>query len=266
VNTSGNQTLRLAYGREPLQFGELHLPSNAGPHPIVILIHGGFWRRPYDYTLMTGLAKDLAQQGIAAWNVEYRRIGDTGGGWPGTMLDVAQAADYVCTIAPTYNLDLERVVPIGHSAGGHLALWLAARPNIPENSDLVPAKSSPLPLIGTISLAGVADLNLSTRMNLGNGAASELLGGSPAQVPERYAAASPASLLPLNVAQVLIHGTVDDRVPYEMSYVYTKAAQTAGDEVTLITLDGADHFALIDPASDAWTKTVEALKKLMELG
>jgi acetyl esterase/lipase len=265
VNTSGNHVLHLLYGQEAFQFGELYLPATAGPHPVVILIHGGFWRKPYDYTLMTGLANDLARQGIAAWNIEYRRIGDAGGGWPGTMLDVAKATDHLRTLAPEYNLDLERVVPIGHSAGGHLALWLAARPNIPDNSELAPAKSYPLSLTGTISLAGVADLNLSTNMNLGNGAASELLGGSPTQVPERYAAASPASLLPLNVPQVLVHGTADDRVPYEMSYVYTKAAQTAGDQVSLITLDGVDHFALIDPDSEAWAKTVDALKQFMEL-
>jgi acetyl esterase/lipase len=265
VNTSDNHVLHLLYGQEILQFGELHLPANIGPHPVVILIHGGFWRRPYDYTLMTGLAEDLAQRGIAAWNIEYRSIGDKGGGWPGTMLDVAKAADYVRKLAPAYHLDLERVVPIGHSAGGHLALWLAARPNIPEKSELASAKSNPFSLIGTISLAGVSDLNLSTRMNLGNGAAAELLGGSPVHVPERYAAASPAALLPLNVTQVLVHGTADDRVPYEMSYVYTKAAQTAGDEISLITLDGVDHFALIDPTSEAWAKTVDALKRLMEL-
>ncbi len=265
VNLSGNHVLRLPYGQEALQFGKLHLPANAGPHPVVILIHGGFWHRPYDYTLMTGLADDLVRQGIAAWNIEYRRIGDAGGGWPRTMLDVAKATDFVRTLAPTYHLDLERVVPIGHSAGGQLSLWLAARPNIPANSELALAKSYPLSLIGTVSLAGVSDLNLSTRMNLGSGAATELLGGSPAQVPERYAAASPAALLPLNVKQVLVHGTIDDRVPYEMSYVYTKAAQTAGDEVTLITLDGVDHFALIEPDSEAWAKTTEALKELMEL-
>jgi acetyl esterase/lipase len=265
ANSNHKHVLRLSYGQDSLQFGELHLPANTGSHPVVILIHGGFWHRPYDYTLMTGLADDLAQRGIAAWNIEYRRIGDAGGGWPGTMLDVAQATDFVRSLAPSHNLDLNRVVPIGHSAGGHLALWLAARHNIPENSELTPAKNNPLSLLGIISLAGVSDLQMSTRMNLGNGAGAELLGGSPEQVPERYRAASPAALLPLHVRQVLVHGTADDRVPYEMSDVYMKDAQAAGDNISLITLDGVDHFALIDPASEAWAKTIEALKRLIEL-
>src|SRR5439155_8536839 len=139
-----------------------------GPHPATILIHGGFWRAPYGYTLMTSLADDLANRGIATWNIEYRRIGDPGGGWPATLLDVAMAADYLQKIAPTYALDLKRVVTIGHSAGGHLALWLAARPHIPQGDILVStsapgntegsSSTTPLAIMGVISLAGVSDL------------------------------------------------------------------------------------------------------------
>src|SRR6266516_2333805 len=131
-----SRTIHLPYGSEALQFGELHLPGGTGPYPIVILIHGGFWRAPYAYTLMTDLAEDLARRGIVAWNIEYRRVGDPGGGWPTTLVDVASAADYIHTLAPTYTLDLKRVVTIGHSAGGHLALWLAARPRIPAGDPL----------------------------------------------------------------------------------------------------------------------------------
>ncbi len=262
MSNAEQRRLRLAYGPEELQFGELHLPEGTGPHPVVILIHGGFWRNRYDYTLMTGLAEDLANRGFAAWNSEYRRIGDEEGGWPSTMLDVARATDYVRTLAPTYHLDLKQVVPVGHSAGGHLAFWLAARHRIPQDSDLFPGDRI-LPPTGAISLAGVVDLDMGWRMNLGNGAVAELLGGSPEQAPERYAAASPAAMLPLGVPQVLIHGTVDDRVPFVVSEAYAKAAQAAGDQVTLIRLEGVDHFALIDPASDAWAKTVEALQGLL---
>src|SRR5437763_1177271 len=193
-----SRTIHLPYGSEALQFGELHLPGGAGPYPIVILIHGGFWRAHYGYTLMTGLAEDLAKPGIAAWNIEYRRIGDPGGGWPATLLDVASAADYVYALAPTYALDLKRVVTIGHSAGGHLALWLAARPGISRSAILAGTSTSqgkgdnPLVVTGAISLAGVADLEMGWNMNLGNGAVAELLGGSPTQVPDRYAVATPA--------------------------------------------------------------------------
>lgn len=255
---------KLFYGSAPLQFGELYLPEGPGPHPVVILIHGGFWRAAYDLTLMTGLAKNLARQGIAAWNIEYRRVGDLGGGWPGTLLDVAQAADYLPTIAAHYNLDVQQVVATGHSAGGHLALWLAARSKIPQQS-LLAAPGAPLTLAGTISLAGVNDLEHSWQLNLGKGAASELLGGGFNEVPERYAVASPAALLPTSIPQVLIHGTEDDRVPLIVSQQYAQKALEAGDAVTLIELAGADHFVVIDPASTAWSTTVAEIRRLLSL-
>ncbi len=235
-----NEPLRLIYGAEAeqVQFGNLYLPGSTGAHPTVILIHGGFWRAPFGYPLMTALAEDLVTRGIAAWNIEYRRIGDEDGGWPATLLDVAHAADYLRELAPTYNLDLKRVVSVGHSAGGHLALWLAARPRI--------AKDSPL-----------------WRLKLGSGAVAELLGGSPGEVPERYAAGEAAALLPLGVPQVLVHGTEDDRVPLQVSQSYAAAAIAAGDSVKLVELAGVDHFALINPYSEAWTITVEALQELL---
>ncbi len=204
--------LRLAYGRGKFQFGELYLPGEAGPYPVAILIHGGYWRAHYALDLMNGLGEDLAARGIAAWNIEYRRAGNPGGGWPGTFLDVARAADYLREIAASYELDRSRVVPIGHSAGGHLALWLAARSRIPARSSISP-RGQPLPLAGAISLAGVLDLQLAYQLHLSNDAVVELLGATPDKVPERYAAASPAALLPLGVSQVLIHGTADEHVP-----------------------------------------------------
>ena len=266
-----NRTMHLPYGSEALQFGELHLPGGTGPCPSVILIHGGFWRAPYNYTLMTGLAEDLARRGIAAWNIEYRRIGDPGGGWPTTLLDVARAADYLRILAPTYALDLKRIVTIGHSAGGHLALWLAARPRLPKSAILAGTattegvSANPLAIMGAISLAGVVDLAMGWNMNLGNGAVAQLLGGSPTEVPERYAVASPAALLPLGIPQVLIHGTEDDRVPLAVSQAYAAAARAAGDRVKLVELPGQEHFVLINASSDAWVTTVEALRELLHL-
>ena len=255
--------IRLAYGDDAQQFGELYLPDGPGPHPVVILIHGGFWRAPYDLTLMSGLAQDLARRGIAAWNIEYRRVGDAGGGWPGTLQDVAHAADYLHTVAATYALDLHRVVPIGHSAGGQLAFWLAGRPLMAADSPLAALATSPLNYAGAVSLAGALDLEHTWRLNLGKGAAAEFLGGAPREVPERYAAASPAALLPLGVPQVLLHGTSDDRVLLEVSQAYARKARAAGDPVTLIELPGADHFVLIDPTSAAWDTTLEETTRLL---
>jgi len=267
------KTRRIAYGPEPLQFGDLYLPNSPGPHPTVILIHGGYWRARYGLDLMTGLALDIAFRGYAAWNIEYRRVGNPGGGWPATMLDVALATDYLRILAPTYALDLHRVVPIGHSAGGHLALWLASRPRIARNSPLAGSNftpqgsteevATPLPLAGAISLAGVVDLEMAWQLNLSNGAVDDLLGGSFTDVPDRYAAASPAAMLPLGVPQVLIHGTNDESVPLQVSQSYTKAAKAVSDPVTYIELERVDHFDVIDPNSNAWAITIEALQKLI---
>ncbi len=262
--------IRLAYGPEYLQFGDLYLPHTAGPYPVVPLIHGGYWRNRYDLTLMHGLAEDLARRGYAAWNIEYRRVGDSGGGWPGTFLDVARAIDYIRVLAPQYQLDAQRVVPVGHSAGGHLAFWLAARHHIPADSPLAGSnvtiqegeQTAPLPLIGAISLAGVLDLETAWRLHLSNDAVVELLGEKWPDTPERYAAASPAALLPLGVPQILIHGTRDSHVPIEISRDYTAKAKALGDPVTYLELEGIDHFDVIDPHSTAWERTIEALSSI----
>ncbi len=265
--------MRLAYGPGNLQFGELYLPERAGPYAVIPLIHGGYWRARYDLTLMHGLAEDLARRGYAAWNIEYRRVGDKGGAWPGTFLDVARSVDYLRVLAHNYPLDLQRVVPIGHSAGGHLAFWLAIRQRIPANSPLAGSsvaaregeQATPLPLAGAISLAGVLDLETAWRLHLSNDAVVELLGEKFSSASERYAAASPAAMLPLGVPQVLIHGTRDGHVPIEISRDYAAKAKLLGDPVSYLELEGIDHFAVIDPHSTAWAKTVEALQALLQV-
>ncbi|QBD83516.1 alpha/beta hydrolase [Ktedonosporobacter rubrisoli] len=258
-----SKALRHSYGNDPQQFGELFLPEGPGPFPVVLLIHGGFWHAPYNLSLMTGLAEDLIQRNIAVWNIEYRRIEDVGGGWPGTFQDVAHASDYLQTLAQQYALDMQRVIPVGHSAGGHLALWLAARSKFPEDSQLAALSTPPYTFKGIVSLAGANDLEQVWQLNLEDGSAATLLGGTPMEVPERYALASPAALLPLGIPQILIHGDKDDRVPIEVSQAYALQAKDAGDQLTLIELPGVDHFALIDPSSEAWAITIRALQKLL---
>jgi acetyl esterase/lipase len=269
--STSDKAIRLSYGPETLQFGDLYLPSGSGPHPTIILIHGGYWRARYDLNLMNSLAEDLATRGFAAWNIEYRRVGNQGGGWPGTFLDVARATDYLQVIASTYMLDLQRLVPIGHSAGGHLAFWLAARPRIHDGDPLAgssikedDATSGPLIPQGAISLAGVLDLMMAWRLHLSSDAVVELLGGTPSEVPERYTSASPAALLPLGIPQVLIHGTADTNVPLEISQSYAQAAKAAHDNVTLFELPGVDHFDVINPRTPAWATTIESLQKLLQ--
>lgn len=256
-----HEGLRLAYGDEPFQYGDLYVPEDGKHHPVVILIHGGFWRAAYELSLMTTLAQDLVTKNIAVWNIEYRRVGNSGGGWPGTLLDVARASDYLKTIAAAYALDLQRVVVVGHSAGGHLALWLGARDKLAQDSALT-SSDTPLTLCGIVSLAGAMDLEHVWQLGLGNDAVVALLDGSPEEVPERYALASPLEHLPLGIEQVLIHGTEDDSVPLIVSQEYADRARRSGDTIKLIKVVGGNHFVVIDPASATWGRAVEEIKRL----
>ena len=253
--------IHIQYGSKAFQYGELYVAQGEpSKTPIVILLHGGFWRAAYGLSLMRPLGRDLAQHGITAWNIEYRRVGNAGGGWPATMLDVALATDYVRTLASRYAIDEGRVVTVGHSAGGHLALWVAARHRITAG-ELV--AQDPMKVTGVVSLAGCADLEYVAQLGLGRGAVVELLGGDPQAVPERYATASPAALLPLGVPQVLIHGTRDNNVPFDVSQFYARKALEAGDDVTLIELPGADHFVVIDPTSESWAITMKEIQRVL---
>ncbi|MEO7001562.1 MAG: alpha/beta fold hydrolase [Ktedonobacterales bacterium] len=250
---------RIAYGADPRQFGDLRLPSAAthgpGPYPVVIVIHGGYWRAQYGLEYFGQACAALATRGLSTWNIEYRRIGDPGGGWPNTLLDVAAAADYLPTLAAQYPLDLGRIVALGHSAGGQLALWLAARPRIPAGSPLVPAATvTPLLLLGVVSLAGVVDLRRAWELRLSGNVVESLLGGAPLAVPDRYAAASPYELAPLgpHIRQILLHGADDENVPVSQSEEYVAHAQALGDDARLILLPDTGHFELVAPSMPQW--------------
>jgi acetyl esterase/lipase len=242
------------YGTLPDHVANLHLPAGGGPFPVVVLVHGGFWRARWDRTLMTPLACDLARRGIAAWNLEYRRVGQEGGGWPGTFLDVAAAVDALADVA---EVDASRVVTCGHSAGGHLALWLAARHRLPEGA---PGAGPSVRPRAAVAQGAVADLGFGHERDLGDGAVAGLLGGGPDRLPNRYAIADPMRLLPLEVPQLLIHGELDDVAPLEQIRGYVRAA---GAEAELVEVDGADHFDVIDPAHRGWQIVVARLPGLL---
>jgi acetyl esterase/lipase len=245
------------YGAHPDQVANLHLPAGDPPWPAVVLLHGGFWRVGWDRTLMTPLAHDLASRGVVAWNVEYRRVGQEGGGWPGTLLDVAAAID---ALADQEEVDAEQVVALGHSAGGHLALWAGARGRLAIGA---PGAHPRVRVRAAVSLAGVADLAAGAREGLGAGACEDLVGGAPGAVPERYAVASPAALLPLGVPQLLVHGGLDDSVPPAQSRDHVAAARAAGDTAELVELSSADHFDVVDVAHEAWAAVVARLSALL---
>jgi acetyl esterase/lipase len=252
---------RLHYGQDVLQFGDLRMPQGPGPHPVAIVIHGGFWRARYGLEYAGHMAAALTAGGIATWNVEYRRVGNPGGGWPGTLLDTAAAADYVRQLAKKYPLSLEKVISIGHSSGGHLSVWLAARHRIPQGDTLASADS--MRLRGAISLAGLVDLRRAWELKLGDGAVEELMGGPPAKLAERYRTASPIELVPLGLKVRLLHGTEDSHVPIEISNGYQKAASRAGDDARLVVLGGADHFAVVDPRSEHWATVEKTAREML---
>jgi len=234
---------RIVYGDEPQQFGDLYLPDESlDAPPIVVLIHGGFWRAMYGLDLMAPLAHGLARAGLAAWNIEYRRVGRPGGGWPGTVHDVAHAIDQLAAIAGNHAIDLERVAFVGHSAGGHLALWAAGRSAIPDGT---PGANPAVVPVVAIGQGPVVALRRAAERRVGNGAVIDFLGGTPEEFPDRYEAATPR--LGAGPRMVVIVGSRDDVVPPEFS-----VDDDQPDAVEVVTIDGADHMVLIEPGRAPW--------------
>jgi acetyl esterase/lipase len=236
---------RIAYGEDPAQFVELTLPSGA-PKGVVVVVHGGFWKAAYDIEYGRPLAASLAEEGWAAWNIEYRRVGD-GGGDPETFDDVAAAIDAL----HEHDLDLTRVLGLGHSAGGHLVTWAASRGRFPRWPATVH-------LTGVVSQAGVLDLTAAFEDDLGDGAVVAFLGHRPGHPDERL---DPMRQVPLDIPVHCIHGTEDTIVPISQSRGYVTAATAAGATADLTEVAG-DHFVLVDPTSDAWKHTLAIMDGL----
>jgi len=257
---------RVAYGDDSSQYGELRVPPGPGPHPVVVLVHGGCFKAAYATTRdLAPMGDALKDQGIATWNIEYRRVGQPGGGWPGTYLDVGRAVDHLRALAGEHALELGRVIVVGHSAGGHLAMWTAARARVPVGSPLHAA--DPLAVRGVINLAGPLDLTANIpgyQALCRDTVVTALLGGTPAAVPERYAQASAIRLLPLGVPQVLVWGEHEDFVPRPLAEAYVDAARQAGDPVRLIVIPGVGHFETASPRASTWPRVASAIRSLLD--
>lgn len=244
---------RIGYGTHPAQFGELSQPPSPSGG-VVVLIHGGFWRARYDLSLGRPLAADLAARGYTCWNIEYRRVGD-GGGWPATLDDVAAAIDRLAEL----DVDTDKVAAVGHSAGGHLAVWAAGRDTLPAGA---PGAGAVVRLAGVVSQAGVLDLTTAHRTGVGGTAVADLLGAGPDEQPERYAITDPIRRLPLAAPVLCVHARHDDSVPFAQSTAYVEAARAAGGQAAVHEVAG-DHFTVIEPASPAWALAREALPDLL---
>jgi len=248
---------RIHYGDAPSQFADLWLPSGDGPHPVVVMIHGGCWRADLPgLELMAYAAEDFRQHGFAVWNVEFRRLGEPGGGYPGSFQDVASAFDWLRKIAKADRLDLKNVIAMGHSAGGHLAMWAAARKRLPKSSPLY--RDNPLPIKAVVSLAGILDLSLYRVQGppvCGGPRVIDLLVGVASRGPwDMFNDTSPAEMLPIHVPQAIISGALDPIVPAAFGRAYAAKAAAAGDSVQEVTISDAAHFELIDPQSSAFEK------------
>lgn len=241
------------YGKEKLQYGELRMPSGKGPFPLVIIIHGGCWLSQMATTkIMSPLATAITKEGIATWSIEYRGVDVPGGRWPGTYNDANAGIQYINKIAKKYNLDLNKVIILGHSAGGELALWEAAK--------------TKLPIRGVIDLSGPGNLPEFYPLQMhtcGADVVTQLMHGSPTQNPSNYKKGSPSELLPLGVKQILITGAEDIDVPSYLAQSYAQAAQKAGDTVQFIEVKNAAHFEMVSPSSTAWPVVNKAILELL---
>ncbi len=263
---------RLAYGQDALQFGELRLPKTKGPFPVVVLVHGGCWmdrlpnRDPRDtsFEALRPLAAALAEAGVASWNVEYRRVGNPGGGWPGSFLDLAAAVDFLRSVASAHTLDLKRVVIVGHSAGGQLAQWIGVRGKLPRASGLY--VKDPLPVRAVVNVDGPPDLTAAQPLERNFcpvPGITSFMGGTPVEHPERYREGSATALLPTGVPQTIVAGGLLLRA-YDLVSSYEAAAKAKGDSVMVLKLEGSGHFDMLAPEGQYGKPVMEAILALLK--
>ncbi|MCC2978689.1 alpha/beta hydrolase family protein [Sphingomonas sp. IC4-52] len=247
-----------------MQKVDVWVPAGSGAHPVVLMVHGGCWQTSIaDRKIMDWIAGDLRADGIAVWNIDYRGVDRAGGGYPDTFLDVAKAADQLAVHAAHFRLDTRRVVAVGHSAGGHLALWLAARRRLPTGSPL--HSTDPLALSEVISLGGLPDLEATARSpdnGCGIAVVEKLVGSGRA---DPYADTSVPRLFPLGMPQTLVNGREDRIIPYRMATDYVERARAAGDEVDLVTVPATGHVELVTPGTDAWLRTKQLIRTALKL-
>jgi acetyl esterase/lipase len=258
--------LRIAYGTDSLQYGDLRLPPPGTGHvPLVVVIHGGcFQGNIASARNAAPLADAFPAAGVASWNIEYRSVDRPGGGWPGTLQDIADAVDHVRVLARLYPIDTSRIVVAGHSAGGFFGVWSASRRTIAPGSPLV--RGAPLPLAGVVSVGGFIDLaefRRTTNTGCSRGV-DGLLGDVPDAVPARYGDANPIPRLPLGIPTVHIAGERDPLGTIPRREAFAAAARQAGDRASVITVSGG-HFEVMAPGTEQGRATVNAVLELLGL-
>jgi acetyl esterase/lipase len=252
----------IAYGRLPAQFGELRLPEGDGPFPLAVLIHGGCWRSEYGLDYVAPIAADLNEHGVATWAIEYRRLGEAGGGWPGTFDDVIEALEEVESLAASYPIDRERMVLAGHSAGGHLALWVASRERLPAGERWYGALSPGVR--GVVAMAPITDLaEYAAGFGDCNASVPPLLGEDSATYAGRLAVASPDRLIPPSVPVHLFQGRVDPIVPSSQATVYVDTVARAGGVAEASLIDDAGHFEFVAPFAEAWRRARASMLEML---
>jgi acetyl esterase/lipase len=238
---------RLRYGNDEYQFGDLRVPKGSGPFAAAMFVHGGFWRARYDLKHTSFLCAALTKAGFVTWNLEYRRVGNPGGGWPGSFEDVTAGYQFLRQLSGKYPIDAKRIIVLGHSAGGQLALALAAHHNS---------------MLAVVSLAGVVDLRRAWDLHLSNDAVAEFLGGDPQRMPEHYYEASPSEL-EIHCRQLIVHGTEDDTVPVQMSRDYAKQKLHKRESITFLEIPKTGHFEIVDPDSKVWPEVQKAVAAIV---
>ena len=239
---------RQRYGNDEQHYGDLRLPKGAGPFPAALFVHGGFWRARYDLSHGGFICAALTKAGLVTWNLEYRRVGNRGGGWPGSFEDVSAGYQFLRQLANKYPIDSKRIIVLGHSAGGQLALALAAHHKT---------------LHAAVSLAGLVNLRRAWELHLSNDAVADFLGGPPERIAEHYHEASPAEL-DIRCGQLLVHGAQDDTVPIQMSRDYAKQKRQRGEDVSLLEIAKVGHFDIVDPESKIWPQVDKAIAGLVQ--